>query len=395
MASIQSRVGSTGVESHRVGYYADGKFRFTPSLASLEGAERIKAIIEDKRQGPEVALKLLRVTQDATGTTLREWFERHLAIRKTRATPGTLAGYRAEADRTWMPRLGDLPLKAITRDAVVDWISWQMDQPTSRSIKLREKAKEAGIKPLPRLVNVSPKTIRNAHSLLSSVLETAHQGELIDRNPAKGVDVPEDGIREEKEIFTRPEWGRFYDAMDDHYKPLTAFLLATGTRMGEATAVRVRDLNPGAASVSIVRAWKKAEKGQEMGVPKSRRSRRVIVLPEWSMQVFKTAAKDKAPDDLLFTTPAGGRVHGHRYGERQWKRALAKAGIDKHLTPHSARHTFASWALMEGIAPQTVQHRLGHENIQTTSEVYGHLLLDAQNAAVDAIGWEPPKELEA
>ncbi|WP_419404242.1 tyrosine-type recombinase/integrase, partial [Micrococcus sp. F3Y] len=67
----------------------------------------------------------------------------------------------------------------------------------------------------------------------------------------------------------------------------------------------------------------------------------------------------------------------------------AAAGIAKHLTPHSLRHTFASWALMDGVPAQVVQHRLGHESLQTTSRVYAHLLLDAQRAAVDAIGWEP------
>ena len=45
---------------------------------------------------------------------------------------------------------------------------------------------------------------------------------------------------------------------------------------------------------------------------------------------------------------------------------------------------------MDGVLAQVVQHRLGHESLQTTSRVYAHLLLDAQRAAVDAIGWEPP-----
>lgn len=393
MATIQTRKGKSGT-TYRVGYYADGKLTWTPTMADLDGAERVKAIIET--QGPDVALRILNAQQDG-GTTLAEWFEKHLILRKTRATEGTLAGYRREAARTWLPQLGPLPLKAVTRDAVTDWIAWQMDQPTDRSVKAREKAVQAGFKgsKVPPLVKVSPKTVRNAHALLSSVLDTAHQAEMIDRNPAKGVDVPKDNVREEKDIFTRTEWDRFYYHMDDHYKPLTAFLLTTGARIGEATAVRVRDLKVSTSAVHIVRAWKKAAQGQELGTPKSRRSRRVVVVPTWALQAFREAAKGKGPDDLLFTTPTGARVHGHRYGERQWKRALTKAGIDKHLTPHSARHTFASWALMSGIAPQTVQHRLGHESLQTTSEVYGHLLLDAQAAAVDAIGWEPAAQIEA
>ncbi|MCV7588810.1 tyrosine-type recombinase/integrase [Micrococcus luteus] len=82
-------------------------------------------------------------------------------------------------------------------------------------------------------------------------------------------------------------------------------------------------------------------------------------------------------------------MHRTNFVERHWKPALAAAGITKDLSPHSARHTFASWALMEGVAPQIVQHRLGHESLETTSRRYAHLLLDAQRAAVDAIGWEP------
>jgi integrase len=44
--------------------------------------------------------------------------------------------------------------------------------------------------------------------------------------------------------------------MHDHYKPFIIFLLVTGQRMGEATGTRVRDLNPHAPTVSVVKAWK-------------------------------------------------------------------------------------------------------------------------------------------
>ena len=98
----------------------------------------------------------------------------------------------------------------------------------------------------------------------------------------------------------------------------------------------------------------------------------------------------RQPEDFLLTSPTGRVIHRTNFVERHWKPALAAAGIAKHLTPHSLRHTFASWALMDGVPAQVVQHRLGHESLQTTSRVYAHLLLDAQRAAVDAIGWEPP-----
>lgn len=396
MANIQERTTSTGVKTYRIGYRDDsGKFKYTPTLATLAGAQRIKDIIEN--QGPAIALDVLGAQQQSDELTLRDWFPKHLAVRAIEVTDGTIAEYEREAERTWMPRLGDYPLDAITKDMVIEWISWQMKEPTERSRKARAKAEDAGIpkKHWPELVPVKPKTVRNAHSLLSSVLESAVESEHIDRNVARGAPLPKDDIEDEKEIFSRDEWERFHAAMQDDYKTFTTFLLVVGARINEATAVRVRDLNVTGQSVSIVRAWKKGRDGKVLGAPKSRRSRRVVLLADWAVDLFAQQAEGKQPDDLLFTSPSGKRINSGNYGARQWVKALEEAGITKHITPHSARHTFASWALMAGVAPQTVQHRLGHESLATTSEVYGHLLLDAQQDAVDAIGWEPPKQLTA
>ena len=74
------------------------------------------------------------------------------------------------------------------------------------------------------------------------------------------------------------------------------------------------------------------------------------------MDIFKQAAQGKSRDDLLFTSVQGKRINASNFGRRQWPKALEAAEIDKYLTPHSLRHTYASWMLMAGIPPQTVQH---------------------------------------
>lgn len=393
MANVQERTGATGIKTYRVGYRDDsGKYKYTPTMMNEDDAWRIKEVIEE--QSYEVALKLLDAYRESDAITLREWFRRHLDIRAIEVTDGTIAEYEREAERTWMPRLGNFPLDTITKDMVIDWIAWQMKQPTHRSQLARQKAEDAGLVDLPDLVPVKPKTVRNAHSLLSATLESAVEAEHIARNVARGAPLPKDDIEDEKEIFSHAEWDRFHTAMQDDYKDFTAFLLAVGCRINEATAVQVRDFDPANRVIRIVRAMKKARNGKVLGTPKSRRSRRVVMLPDWAVEMLKRLVKGKKPDDLLFTTPTGKQIKSSNYSDRQWKRALEKAEITKHITPHSARHTFASWALMSGVAPQVVQHRLGHESLATTSEVYGHLLLDAQEAAVDAIKWEPRKELE-
>jgi len=394
LANVQERTSSTGVKSYRVGYYDDaGKFKYTPTLDDRAGAERIKEIIEE--QGYKIALQILDAQTTSDELTLRQWFKRHLAIKAIQVTDGTIAEYEREAERTWMPMLGDFPLDTITKDMVIDWVAWQKDQPTERSQRARKKAMDAGLKGkhLPPIETVKPKTVRNAHSLLSSVLATAVENDHIPKNVAYGVPLPKDGIENEKEIFTRDEWDRFYAQMTPHYQDFTAVLLATGTRISELAALRARDVNVKQRTIVIAQSWEKGRNKKVLGTPKSRRSRRHIMLPDWAVEICARNAAGKAPEDLVFTSPQGKRVNDNNYRERHWNPALERAGITKHVTPHSARHTFASWALMAGVPPQVVQHRLGHESLATTSEVYGHLLLDAQEAAVDAIKWEPQQQL--
>ena len=141
-----------------------------------------------------------------TMPTLRTWFELHLEHVDSYAAKGTSYGYRGEAERTWLPHLGGLPLDAITTDAVKKWVAWQREQETSRSRKARAKARAEG-RPVPAPVLVKQKTIRNAHGLLSSVLQAAVDAEpqLITRNPAKGVRLPEDEQHVEMEILDQDE----------------------------------------------------------------------------------------------------------------------------------------------------------------------------------------------
>lgn len=172
-----------------------------------DDAWRIKEIIEN--QCHRIALDILGAQRGSDALTLRDQFPRHLAIRAIEVTDSTIAEYEREAARTWMPLLGDFPLDTITKDMVIDRIAWQIKQPTRRSIVARQKAENVGLTDLPDLVPVKPKTVRNAHSLLSAVLESAVEAEHIVRNTALDAPLPKDDITEERQIFTCDEWDRF------------------------------------------------------------------------------------------------------------------------------------------------------------------------------------------
>ena len=139
MASIHRRTNKDGTQVWRIAYRQDGKLRWTPTIATGEGAVEMKGLIE--KLGPEAALAILtRRTGRATTDKplLRDYLTKHLAALEAHATPGTVADYKRMADRTWLPRLGNLPVDAITRDDVVDWVAWQRGgQSLSRRLRSR------------------------------------------------------------------------------------------------------------------------------------------------------------------------------------------------------------------------------------------------------------------
>ena len=89
-------------------------------------------------------------------------------------------------------------------------------------------------------------------------------------------------------------------------------------------------------------------------------------------------------------------MRSHGFSRRVWAPALERTwpSVDENgnaVTPalrpriHDLRHTGASWMIQAGVPLPVIQQHLGHESIQTTVAVYGHLYRHSMEAASDAI----------
>lgn len=80
----------------------------------------------------------------------------------------------------------------------------------------------------------------------------------------------------------------------------------------------------------------------------------------------------------------GEKITTNYYRKYLYYPALEKAGVRK-LTPHKARHTFASLAAKAGVDTKSIQEIIGHADYSTTANIYTHIDIETLRKAIEKI----------
>ena len=155
---------------------------------------------------------------------------------------------------------------------------------------------------------------------------------------------------------------------------LLEFLYGSGCRVSEAVGLDVADVEPDEGRARVLG---KGNKERVVFFGAECRALLQQYLPLRAARVRTWSAPPAAPARVarraLFLGRRGGRL-GDRAARRIVSAATAAAGIDKRVTPHSLRHSFATHLLDAGANVRVVQELLGHASISTT-QVYTHTSL--------------------
>lgn len=297
------------------------------------------------------------------GPTVQEAMTAHVD-QLVGTTPYTLKRYRDAIRIHFDGPLGRMKVKAVTYDSIIEWIKWMQGR------------------------GLSPKTISDKHGLLSATFETQVRQGVIPRNPCKGVRLPKKvRVGDDGDDIDMDDYKAIRDRIDPHFQPFLDFLVGTGCRFSEATALVGKDfqLDTDPPLVFITKAHKLGGEGEGryVGEPKSRKSRRRVSLaPSTALAVRPLVEQALKDSGHVFRMKDGGEFTAQAFYNKAWKNARAGAGFtkgsQKHITVHSIRHLHASMMLHAGLSMYELSARLGHENISVTVDIYSHMLPGAQ-----------------
>ncbi len=238
-------------------------------------------------------------------------------------------------------RMYDVPPAKVEEPMVQRYVAWLYDRG-------REKASQA-------------RSLSGVKSFFNFLLIS----DRIESSPAEFVLTPKFG-RHLPDVLTTGEIDRIIAAVDGttpkeiRDAAMLEVLYSCGLRVSELTSLRIRDLFFGEG---YIRVTGKGDKQRLVPISSTARERIHRYL-----EVRRSA---RAGAETLFLNNRGSSLTRVMIFTIL-REAARRAGIEKKISPHTFRHSFATHLLEGGASIRQVQELLGHESILTT-EIYTHL----------------------
>ena len=359
---------------------------------------------------------------DADTTTLADfsqrWMEEYV---KPNLQPATVVKYQQVLNAQIIPALGHLKLSKLRPHLITTFYNGLLKDGS------RQDGKPGGY---------SPGSIRKTHNVLSSILHTAVNWEVIESNPCGKVRLPtgtpaHDSVR----FFSPDEVNRFLAFLDQPYyidisghsriddtgkkyhvgayriqrkipeqiRVLLRLAVYSGLRKGEILALQWSDIDFDRNIISVTKAVSRVKGRVMIKAPKTKGSVRKITIPKFLTDELARLRQSQEqlridlenpewnPDGYLFTQESGAVMNYSTPYEalqdiidRYNKSKSPEEQLPK-IPFHGLRHTNATLLIAGNQDIKTVSARLGHAQSSTTLDIYAHALADRESMAADAL----------
>ena len=310
-------------------------------------------------------------------TTFEAYATRWLE-RQVKYAPGTLASYRRMLERVY-PYIGAIKLGELRPMALENML-----------IELRKSTHQG--RP------IQEATVQKYLTVVSAVLSDAKRNEIISKNPARMIDLP-DTERREQFIPTDEQAQELILALLDepyHYKLFYVLAMYTGCRRGELCALRWKDfvIVEKYRSVLTVSRSRTVVAGQGVveGPTKNGRSRSIALSEDitslvrgfcyYQREIAERQGRELSP--YLFVNEKGQPIHPDTF-TKHLRLIFEENGFPDTFHLHTLRHYFVSTMLHEGVDKHTVAELAGHGDTSFLERTYCHPQMKLKQAAAEKL----------
>jgi len=193
------------------------------------------------------------------------------------------------------------------------------------------------------------KTVRNEVMTIVTLLHWARKRRFIAEDPSTQIDLPRP-VRYQPRPLRQDAYLALMKAIDDEgFKDIVDFYILTGIRRADGPTIRWSEhVDMAARTIVLPQA-------------KQKNWRTLYISDELERVLQRLRLRAKGGDRLI-------PIHKSDLSKR-FRAYAEKAGLPKHLTFHSLRHSFASWLVEAGVSLRHVQHLIGHADARST-EIY-------------------------
>lgn len=303
----------------------------------MVGGKRLSITAPTKRDAEKEAAAIksgAKAAQFSQSLSVTQALDRYIDSKSAVLSPATIAGYR-RIQKNLLEPIAGYPLSNLTQEQVQRWVN-----------QLAKQGKK-------------PKTVSNAHGLLSAVIG-AYRPEMVLRTT-----LPQK-VKTEISIPTEAELSAIFDAAKGTKYELPIMLAVwMGMRASEIRGLRWEDIN--GEYITVKRAIVEGENGPVEKGTKTFSGTRTIHLPPYLADLIQQ--QDHTQDHIV-------TLSGHAM-YNGFERICQKAGVP-HFRFHDLRHMNASVMLAAGIPNKYAQERIGHATDNMLKTVYQHTIQEEQ-----------------
>ena len=267
-----------------------------------------------------------------------------------------------------LPYFGDKQMNEIT---AVDIIKWQ-------NALLNQEYK--------------PTYLRMIQNQLTALFNHAERFYDLKDNPCKKVDKMGRANAKELNFWTKDEFEVFIQCFteeEEMYRIIFLMLFWLGCRVGELLALTESDIDLEGGTVSISKTYFRRNKTDYITAPKTESSNRKITIPQFlqdEIKQFLDRQYELMPEERIFPIT-------DRAIQKKMKQKTEQAKL-KPIRVHDLRHSHIALLIEKGMQPLVIAQRVGHDSVNTTMNIYGHLYPNKQKQVADLLNAEATGELE-